>query len=84
MSGAKCGKCLLSQCDSRLFTETIAEYIAAMPPHQKVSDNEYRRRLNICLDCDMLTDGVCGECGCFVEIRALKKSKSCPHCEHKW
>lgn len=80
----KCGKCLLSQFDSKLYTETIAEYIAVMPAYSKVSDEEYRRRLSICLGCDMLMDGVCGECGCFVKVRAAKKAKSCPHCEHKW
>lgn len=84
IDSVKCGRCLLSQFDSKLFTETIAEYISAMPAYTKVSDDEYNRRLDICLNCDMLTDGICGECGCFVEVRAAKKSKSCPHCEHKW
>lgn len=80
----KCGKCLLSQFDSEKFVSAIAEYISVIPSHKKVSDEEYKRRLDICLTCDLLRDGICGECGCFVEVRAVKKEKSCPHPEHKW
>ncbi len=83
-SSVKCGKCLLSQFDSRKFVSTVEEYISVMPPEMKVSEDEYNRRLRICLECDMLLDGLCGECGCFVEVRAAKKNMSCPHCEHKW
>ncbi len=80
----KCGRCLLSEFDSEKFITTIAEYISVIPPHKKVTDEEYRRRLSICRECELLNDGLCGECGCFVEVRAVKKEKSCPHPDKKW
>lgn len=78
MSAPKCGKCLLSEFDMGGFAETVREYISLIPDDKRTDGKEYSRRLGICRKCDSLTDGMCGECGCFAEIRAAKAYMSCP------
>lgn len=50
-----------------------------------VSRDEYRRRLDICADCDSRGDERvkydvrrCGECGCFVAVKATAGVWKCP------
>lgn len=80
----KCGKCLLSEYDPKFYTESIAEYISLIPEDKKTPPDEYRRRLGICVSCPSLMDGMCGECGCFAEIRAAKAYMHCPLSEDRW
>jgi hypothetical protein len=82
MSAVKCGKCLLSEFDMSEFAETVKRYVSLIPADKKSDGAEYARRLGICRGCDMLIDGMCGECGCFVEIRAAKRLMRCP--TEKW
>ncbi len=42
----------------------------------------YETRLSLCKECDLLLDGMCRACGCFVELRATMKKNSCPY--DKW
>ncbi len=51
-----------------------------------VNDNEYRRRMDICLKCDScLNDAICMKCGCFIQLRALNEFRKCPHPDgDKW
>ncbi|MBO6109025.1 MAG: hypothetical protein J6P16_06450 [Eubacterium sp.] len=67
--------------------EYIASYVARIAPADKVSDDEYDRRLKICVECDKLTksasldgvaSGTCLACGCYIEIRAAVKTGACP------
>ncbi|MDY3745248.1 MAG: DUF6171 family protein [Lachnospiraceae bacterium] len=37
-----------------------------------------------CRQCDRLLNGMCRICGCFVEMRAAIKVKSCPDVVPKW
>lgn len=82
MSAPKCGKCLLSEFDGAEFAHTIAEHIALIPKERKTPAAEYAQRLEKCRQCSALTDGLCGECGCFAELRAAKKIMKCPI--NKW
>ena len=41
-------------------------------------------RLNICKECDLLINGMCKLCGCFVEIRAAVKKNYCPNKNRYW
>lgn len=82
MSGVKCGKCLLSEFSMNEFIETVQDYISLIPEEDKAPPDEYSKRLDICKSCDELTDGMCCECGCFVEIRAAKRNMNCP--VNKW
>lgn len=61
------------------MAESIAVYVASIPPDQCVDDTEYERRLNICSRCKDLSGGItCMHCGCFVLARAKKKDMYCP------
>lgn len=62
----------------------MKEYISAIDDYIKSSDEEYERRLNICKECDLLINGMCKLCGCFVEIRAAVKKNYCPNKIRYW
>lgn len=79
-----CRKCLFEEIDREGVYNSIKELIEALPEDKKASGTEYRRRLDICRNCDSLGEGTCGKCGCFVELRAAKKNMVCPHEKHYW
>lgn len=80
--GQPCRKCLLDDLGEDEYFDKLREYIAAYPKEKSCADEEYKGRLDICRKCDKLTDGMCAECGCYVELRALKKGMYCPF--DKW
>ncbi len=45
---------------------------------------EYDARLELCKECEKLIGGMCRVCGCFVEVRAAKKSVHCPGIPRRW
>ena len=45
---------------------------------------EYRRRLALCKGCGELANGICAQCGCFVELRAAKRQNRCPAFPPRW
>lgn len=57
--------------------ENMYQYIANLSPEDKVSDEEYEQRLLICRQCSHLLSGMCGKCGCYVEMRAAMKVRHC-------
>ncbi len=79
-----CKRCLLSEIDTEDVKKTIDQMILAMPEEQKADEETYRFRLSQCKACDSLNSGMCGKCGCYVELRALKKNQRCPHEDKKW
>lgn len=79
-----CRKCLLDELDEDEYIRSLKDYIAAYPQENRCSENEYRRRLDICLECEQLSRGMCKLCGCFVELRALKKGMYCPDYGNRW
>lgn len=74
-----CLRCLLEEIDDQELTKAIKESISALPKELVVSDKCYRERLSSCKRCTGLVNGLCRFCGCFVEVRALKKSGTCPN-----
>ena len=80
----QCRKCLLEDMDENDFLRDMRSHIAAYPEDKKVSEEEYRRRLDFCKDCDKLVDGMCVLCGCYVELRALKIGMRCADIDKKW
>lgn len=62
----------------------IEEYIDRISEEEKVSQEEYEGRLFTCETCDQLRGGLCGQCGCYVAIRAVRKNGYCPHVRKKW
>ena len=79
-----CKRCLLSEIDKDKYFENIYEYISLIPHEQKCSEELYRERLDLCKGCDSLVNGMCSECGCFVEVRAVRKISRCPSAERRW
>ncbi len=79
-----CKRCLLSEISDEDTQKTIKELIETMPEDKKADDTLYRQRLDICKSCDELINGMCGKCGCYVELRALQKVRRCPHEDRKW
>lgn len=79
-----CRKCLFEEIDRNGVYASIKELITAIPEEKRTPETEYRRRLNICKNCDELGEATCGKCGCFVELRAAKAEMHCPHEDHCW
>jgi len=76
----KCKRCGAG--DIAMFDEVKAqmpEYIKTIGEDMRVTDDEYKARLELCEECEGLAGGLmCKYCGCFVHMRALKKQMNCP------
>jgi len=79
-----CKRCLLSEISDEDTKKTVRELIETMPEDKKADDTTYRQRLSICKECSELINGMCGKCGCYVELRALQKVRRCAHEDRKW
>lgn len=77
MTGPRCKRCLLRELDGEYF-KSVYQYIENLPAGQKASPGEYARRLELCRVCGDLRNGMCAQCGCFVEVRAAKGQLACP------
>lgn len=77
-----CRKCLLAQLDNQKLLADVRAAIDRLSSADKVSDDEYERRLHVCKSCDYLNEGTCNACGCYVELRAAAKAGACPY--KKW
>ncbi len=84
MSKPFCKKCLLADIDVDGLYKQVSDLIAVMPEDVKASSKVYNDRLEICRQCDRLENGICGECGCFVELRAAAKNNYCPSVYKYW
>ena len=80
-----CRRCLLEDMteETKLFA-TVREYLAAVPRNVKTPDSAYRARLETCRRCENLRNGMCALCGCFVEMRAVKATNTCPDTPPRW
>lgn len=79
-----CKKCIIEKIDRFGILESVRKKVELMPVEDKVSDEEYYRRLEICTECKDLNLGMCNLCGCFVEYRAAQINMHCPASGHKW
>ena len=77
MAQTRCRKCLFNQDSGELY-QSIQELIASLSPEEKAGEEEYRRRLDVCQECEKLQNGMCLSCGCFVQVRAAKGKERCP------
>jgi len=62
--------------------EFVKKYTDILKPEDKAQKELYEKRLDICKQCDYLSDALCKACGCYVELRAAAKSSRCPY--KKW
>lgn len=79
-----CKKCLIRDFDEGDLFRTMQEYIARIDEDIKTPQEEYEMRLGICTECDSLMNGMCGVCGCYVEMRAAVNTNYCPAVHKKW
>lgn len=78
-----CKKCLTRDLvGQEEYFQNLHEYIANMDADIKVTEEVYESRLQVCLGCDFLLQGMCRTCGCYVELRAVVAKNSCPN--KKW
>lgn len=68
--------------DQNAYFENLHAYIRDLDEALKVEEPLYEERLSLCRKCDLLADGMCRTCGCYVELRAVMKKNSCPY--EKW
>lgn len=73
-----CKKCLLSEINNGELYRSVQERIALLDDSIRADEQQRTARLDICKQCDDLTDGMCAQCGCFVELRTAKKDTRCP------
>ncbi len=79
-----CRRCLLEQAGETDLAKSVAERVALIPEENRAEEKLYRKRLEICRGCDFLISGVCGKCGCYVEIRAARLAGYCPAAKPLW
>ncbi len=70
--------------DENEYIRSLKEYIASYPAEKRADEETARRRLDICAGCDHLANGMCGKCGCYVELRTIKRESFCPAVPPKW
>ncbi|WP_230398833.1 DUF6171 family protein [Novisyntrophococcus fermenticellae] len=81
---AVCKRCLLYEQAENPKYRNLLDYIDRIPKAEKVADDVYHARREVCKSCDYLLEGMCRLCGCYVELRAAMKTKPCPHVPEKW
>lgn len=80
-----CKKCLLLEAGENAAYETVQAYLDNLDESLRVDDDLYHSRLSQCKDCEFLIAGMCRKCGCYAEIRAALKNKSCAdYNSRKW
>lgn len=77
-------RCLLKEAGEEELAKSVSEYIASLSDEIKANDDLYKARLLICSRCDSLRNGMCGKCGCYVEMRAAVRDNRCPSEKKLW
>ena len=74
-----CRRCLTrDMADQKEYFRTLREYIENLDADIKAPEGLYEARLGVCKECDLLLDGMCRSCGCYVELRAALEKNACP------
>lgn len=76
-----CKKCLLREM-AEADKNMIEKYKAAIKAADRAPEACYESRLSVCKACRYLNQGICGACGCYVELRAAAEHAACPY--QKW
>lgn len=78
-----CKRCLTREmAGSEVYFENLYAYIAGLDDGIKADGTLYEKRLGVCRECDLLFQGMCRACGCYVELRAAVARNECPY--KKW
>ena len=68
--------------DKDEYFASLHAMIAEVTGDERADDVLYEERLKTCTECEKLYDGLCGACGCYVELRAVIRNNRCPY--EKW
>ena len=80
-----CRQCLLRELVTpEEYARIVTRVKDALSPKLLVDDAAYAQRLAACQACAQLQGGTCMQCGCLVEVRALRKDSHCPPPARKW
>ncbi len=60
------------------YFRNLHDYIAGLDTDIRAPSELYEERLLLCRGCDMLFQGMCRSCGCYVELRAAVARNACP------
>ena len=75
-----CKRCLTREmADAEKHFENLYAYIAGLDDGIKTEKALYEKRLGMCRECDLLFQGMCRACGCYVELRAAVARRGCPY-----
>ena len=78
-----CKRCLTREmAGGEEVFRSLREYIENLDPDTKAPEEQYEQRLSVCRDCELLLEGMCRSCGCYVELRAAVNKNICPN--RKW
>lgn len=78
-----CKRCLTRELAGQEESfRNLREYIENLDMDVKAPETLYEERLVLCKECDLLFQGMCRGCGCYVELRAVVKKNGCPY--KKW
>lgn len=76
---SRCRRCLLREMqDENDYYQSVLRYRAGLDARIRTPDDAYEQRLAACRQCDELQSGTCGQCGCYVEMRAARYDQHCP------
>ncbi|WP_312095880.1 DUF6171 family protein [Niallia sp.] len=76
-----CIGCELKEAISRMDVDSLVQEQLSF--ETDLAGEELRdQRLEICFQCEHLSQHTCGKCGCFIRFRASLMQKSCP--DRKW
>lgn len=64
------------------YFDQLHTYIAQLDEDIRTEEPLYQERLHVCKSCELLMDGMCRACGCYVELRAAIRENVCPY--EKW
>lgn len=76
-----CVGCEIKEAISRMDVDALIQEQHSLETN--LAEAEIRdQRLEICFQCEHLSQHTCGKCGCFIRFRASLEKKSCP--DRKW
>ena len=81
---AYCRRCLIAQVDDEQLAASVRRLVDDLGEEERVEPEVYERRLGRCRECDMLLNGMCRLCGCYVELRCAMRVRSCPQVPPRW
>lgn len=74
-----CRKCLTrDMAGQEEMFRSLREYIANLDEDIRAPEPLYEERLAVCKGCELLLEGMCRSCGCYVELRAAVAKNICP------